>query len=113
MIINALSRLRFSTIWQDEANRSYFGEREPFGYRDEADNIQHVVQTGDTLFNLAGRYYSSLPRAAGLWWAIADFQPDPVHDPTVRLVEGTIVVVPSVRLLQMAILNQARREFVE
>jgi hypothetical protein len=56
-------------------------EREPFRFRAFPDNRQHVVQQGKTLFSLAGRYFAPLPRASGLWWVIADFQPDPVHDP--------------------------------
>ncbi len=106
--VNALSRHRFSLAF-DEGGLRYLSERVPYGYRDFTDNTQHVVTTGDTLFNLAGRYFRGLPRPAGLWWVIADFQPAPVHDPTIRLIEGSIVVVPSLRVLQTEVFNERRR----
>jgi hypothetical protein len=40
-----------------------------------------------------------LPRACGFWWAIADFQPDPILDPTLRLEPGRRLFIPSVRVL--------------
>ncbi len=113
MMVNAFSRLRFSTIWTDERERLYLGEREPFRYRSLPDSIQHVVSAGDTLFNIAGRYYAGTPRGAGFWWAIGDFQPLPIHDGTIRLVEATVIVVPSLRVLQTQILNPARRNIVQ
>ena len=60
-------------------------------------------------FTLAGQFYATLPRGAGFWWVIADFQPEPVHDPTIAIPPGTTVVVPSIRTLQHLILNEARR----
>ena len=74
-----------------------------------ADNRQHVVKEGETLFSLAGRYFAPLPRPAGLWWVIADFQPDPVQDPTLSLDVGRVVVVPSLRTVTELIFSETRR----
>jgi hypothetical protein len=70
-----------------------------------------VVQ-GDTLWGLAGRYFAPLNRACGYWWVIADFQPDPIIDPTLGLEEGRVLFIPSRRVLTDVILAQARRREV-
>lgn len=93
----------------DEDGRRFLTEREPYRYRVFADNRVHCVVGGETLFDLAGRYFAPLPRACGFWWAIADFQPDPILDPTLALEEGTTVVIPSTRVLTDVILAEARR----
>ena len=43
----------------DAGGRRFLAEREPFRYRPLADNRVHVVVDGDTLFELAGRYFAS------------------------------------------------------
>lgn len=80
---------------EDEEGRLVLREREPLSYRDLPDNRVHVVAQGDTLWQLAGRYFAPLPRACGYWWMIADFQPDPIVDPTLELDIGRVLYVPS------------------
>lgn len=92
----------------DPEGRRFLTEREPFRYRPLPDNRVHEVVEGDTLFELAGRYFAPLPRACGYWWAIADFQPDPIVDPTVRLEVGRRVVIPATRVLTDMILAEPR-----
>jgi hypothetical protein len=106
---NRFSRHRFSLGFKDDEDQLYLSEAVPFPYRNLADNRQHSVQEGDTLFNLAGRYFVGLPRAAGFWWVIAQYQPEPILDPTVQLVPGTILVIPSLSVLQQEILNERRK----
>jgi hypothetical protein len=89
--------------------RRLLTEREPFRFRELPDNRQHRVVEGDTLWSLAGLYFAPLPRACGFWWAIADFQPDPLVDPTVGLEVGRILAIPSTRVLSDVILGEARR----
>jgi len=93
----------------DDDERLHLTDREPFRFQPLSDNRQHLVREGDTLFSLAGRYFASLPRPSGLWWVIADFQPEPVHDPTLGLELGRLVVVPSVRTLVEEIFSEKRR----
>ena len=103
------SRYTFSSAILDDDERLLLTDREPFRFRALPDNRQHVVKEGDTLFSLAGRYFAPLPRPAGLWWIIADFQPDPVHDPTIALDVGRIVVVPSLRTVTEEVFAERRR----
>lgn len=83
-------------------------ERTPFLYRAYDDTRQHVVGAGETLWNLAAKYYAAFQRPAGLWWVIADFQPDPIHDPTIALEPGTILYIPSSRTLTEEIFSASR-----
>lgn len=103
------SRHGFTVGVLDDAGARYLTEREPYRFRPFADNRSHRVVAGETLFDLAGRYFAPLPRACGFWWAIADFQPDAVVDPTLALEEGRILVIPSTRVLTDVILGEARR----
>ncbi len=83
-------------------------DREPFLYQALPDNRLHPVVESDTLFTLAARYFAPIEGASNLWWVIADFQPDPIHDPTIALVAGTTLVVPSVRTVLEALFSDAR-----
>ena len=104
------SRYTFTSAILDDEERLFLTDREPFRFRPLADHRQPVVKEGETLFSLAGRYFAPLPRPAGLWWIIADFQPDdPVHDPTVALEPGRTLFVPSVRTVLEDVFSEARR----
>lgn len=106
------SRFTFSSAILDGDERLFLTDREPFLFQSLPDNRQHIVQQGETLFSLAGRYFASLPRPAGLWSIIADFQPDPIHDPTLALDVGRSLVIPSVRVVTEEILSETRRQEV-
>lgn len=103
------SRYTFTTaVPDDEGDLMLYGE-EPYRYRELPDTKQHVVAQGDTLHNLAFRAYQGYDRPAGFWWVIADFQPDPIHDPTIALEIGRVMFIPSKRTLAEEILNERRR----
>lgn len=82
----------------------------PYRFTAHADTIQHTVTDGDTLHALADRYYAPAPRAASLWWVLADFQPDPILDPTLPLAAGRVLYIPSPRVAFTVILGEARRK---
>jgi hypothetical protein len=103
------SRHTFTSAVQDGAGRLVLTDREPFRFRSLPDNRQHVVKEGESLFSLAGRYFAPLPRPAGLWWVVADFQPDPIHDPTIALEPGRVLVISSVRTVLEEIFSERRR----
>ena len=103
------SRHSFTLGMHDADGVLRLTEREPYRYKAHTDNRVHVVVQGDTLWDLAGRYFAPLPRACGFWWAIADFQPDPIVDPTLELVPGRRVFIPSLRVLTDVVLGEARR----
>lgn len=96
----------------DAEGRLWLNEREPYRFHAYVDTRQHVVRQGDTLFAIAGRYFAPMPRPAGLWWIVADFQPDPIHDPTLALELGRILYVPSVRVVTEEIFAERRRREV-
>lgn len=92
----------------------YLSDRTKFLYLDLPDNRVHTVKDGDNLRFIAAREYAALsdpPRfsAASLWWAIADFQPQPIHDPTIVLTIGGQLILPSLRTVRDKILNPAFR----
>ena len=103
------SRFTFASGVRDDAGVIYLTEREPYRFREHRDTRVHIAVQGDTLFELSGRYFAPLPRGCGFWWVIADFQPDPVGDPTLELEPGRRVYIPSLRVLTDVILGEARR----
>lgn len=111
MAPRAGSRHAFALGVRDAVGILVLTEREPYRFREHADTREHLVVQGDTLFDLAGRYFAPLPRACGFWWVLADFQPDPIVDPTLELVVGRRIFVPSVRVLTDVILSEQRRRF--
>lgn len=102
------SRYTFTAGIVDSAGRLHLTDRERFRFIDLPDNRQHVVKDGETLFTLAARFFSPLPRPAGLWWIIADFQSDPIHDPTLKLSRGTMLTIPSIRTVTDRVFNEER-----
>ncbi len=103
------SRHSFTLGVGDGDGRLHLTDREPYRFRAHADNRVHVAVQGDTLWDLAGRYFAPLPRACGFWWAIADFQPDAIVDPTLELEPGQRLFIPSQRVLTDVILGEAGR----
>ncbi len=104
------SRYSFTSAQHDADGNVYLSERTPYRYRELPDNRTHVVAQGETIFALAGKYFSPLPRPAGFWWVIADFQPEPIFDPTIEIPPGTMLIIPSVRTLLERVLSEARRD---
>ena len=105
------SRYLFCHGVRDENGKLYLTEREPYRYLPFSDNRIHTVVEGDTLFNLAGRYFAPLERACGYWWVIADFQPEPhiIVDPTLRLEPGLEIHIPPSRTIDVLMSEMRRR----
>jgi hypothetical protein len=103
------SRHAFTRGARADDGRLFLTEREPYTFHAHPDTRTHLVTQGETLFELAGQYFAPLPRACGFWWAIADFQPDPIIDPTLQLDVGRQLLIPSLRVLTDVILGEQRR----
>ncbi len=105
------SRYFFTSGVKDDADNLLLTERVPYRFRDFYDNRFHVVKVGDTLHSLADRFFTSVSaNSASLYWVIADFQPDPILDPTLKLTPGRLLAIPSVRVLTEEIFSESRRE---
>jgi hypothetical protein len=102
-MLTTISRYRMSDIIKDARGRLLLSLRPRLEYDQEDEDIIHEVAPGDTLWTLAAQYFNGIPFAHTLWWAIADYQPDPIIDPTVRLEPGSLVVIPSPTLVQDAL----------
>ncbi len=100
MIGEPISRWTSTDPVVDDGGRLVLSDREPFAHRERPDTREHVVLPEDTLAALAGDYFAPLPRACGYWWAIAEFQPQPIVDPTEPLAAGRILLIPSVAALE-------------
>lgn len=100
MIGGPISRWADIAPIADDRGRVVLPEREPFSCEERADTRRHTVLPGDTLAVLAGRYFAPLPRACGYWWALCEFQPEPIVDPTLSLATGRVLHVPSVAALE-------------
>jgi len=108
---NVYSRHSFSAAVEDSVGRLLLTRREAIRFERRDDNRNHLVNDGDTVFNLAARYFAGYTdRPAGLWWVITDFQPTPIHDPTIKLTAGSIVVIPSVGFVIEVVLDEGRVE---
>jgi len=102
------SRYRFCTVEKDDAGRTFLGPRPVFGFRELPDTRVHVAAEGDTLHALAAAYFRGLTRPEQFFWAIADFQPEPIRDATIPIEAERRVYIPSVRVLEERILSVRR-----
>lgn len=105
-----LSRYLFSDGFKNEDGDFILTDPTPYRFKDFSDNIIYTTKHGDTLFAIADLHFKGVPRPSGLWWIIADFQPDPIHDPTIRFENGIQIVIPSLRTVVEEIFNERRRD---
>jgi len=118
MALSRFSRYRFCRIVTDPDGTTMLEDRSPWGFRDLPDNIRHLARLGDTWSSIAAQYYRGLqldrpevPNTGSdrLWWVVADFQPEPVYDPTIAIEPGTTIHLPSARTVLETIFSEKRR----
>lgn len=96
-----------------EDGLTFLLDREPFRFVNREDNKRVTVRGGDTWQSLAVEHMGSIERAEELWWVLADFQPDPIVDPTEALEAGKIIFVPSEDFVLSTVFADVRRDEVE
>ena len=102
-MLTTASRYMLATIIKDANARLKLSLRAKLSYNPGDGDVVHEIAPGDTLWNLAVQYFQGVPYAATLWWAIADYQPEPILDPTITLTPGDLIVIPSPILVQDAL----------
>ena len=95
-----LGRYRLANLIKDDDDTLILDLRAKLEFQESSDDILHIVQKGETLHTLAATYYQGFPNAATLWWAIADYQPEPIIDPTLELQEGQVIIIPAADAVQ-------------
>jgi hypothetical protein len=111
-VVQINSRYIGSTGFIDSSGNLFLSDRTRFPFQNLADNEVYTVKGGETLRSIAARKYASLtviPRfyAASLYFLIADFQPDDfeeLQDPSIPLIPGTTLILPSERTVSDQIL---------
>jgi len=98
--------MQFAEAVVDADGCTWLTSVNPYRYRHFDDNEQYPVKDGDTLQRIAWKKYGD----AMLYWVIADFQPEPIHDPTLVLEAGSILILPSKRTVFEEILSESRRD---
>lgn len=105
------SRYTFCFGYRDADGDFVLSDPEPYRYRELVDTRLVRISQGETIFSVAGREFGTFStRPAGLWWIIADFQPEPIHDPTLELPPGTMLYIPSDRTIAEEIFSEVRRD---
>lgn len=91
---------------RDSSGKLFLTQRKPFRFDKSLKGTKtHVVAEGDTLWNLAYRYFKPVKNAEHLWWVIAEFQPTPIRDLTLDLDVGRVLYIPTLRVVQERILG--------
>jgi hypothetical protein len=97
------SRYQLAILQGKSTGELYIGSRDRLFYANMSNIEPHIVEDGDTLWSLAARYYGGEDGEANLWWVIADFQPEPILDPTIALQAGSTILIPPFSYVQNAL----------
>lgn len=111
-MINPNSRYQRSRIILRGEALTFLQLAEVEYYSGQEDDVFHIVSEGETLFSIAYRYYGGVGDGVHNWWLIAEYQPEPIVDPTAKLNPGDILVIPSTRHLLDAIAGQTSSDAV-
>lgn len=98
MATDLTSRYRFTRSMVDDISVKetiYTQTREPIEFEDDVENTTYVIRAGDTLQTIANKFFVGFPNPPSMWWIIAEFQIVPIKDPTLRLVPGSVLTIPS------------------
>ena len=107
------SRYQHSTTYTDTAGARFLTEPPLIPYVDSLDNKVHTVTGGESLQDIAHKYFGDFGSdtfpAAALWYIVAQFQPTPIIDPTLRLPAGLRLYIPSKAYVASRVFDKSRR----
>ena len=89
---------------------SFIMDREPITFQPRSDNKRVIARVGDTWWSLAATYLGSLQNPEQFYWAICDYQPNPITDPMVPPTPGTIVFIPDEDYFISVYFSDSRRD---
>jgi hypothetical protein len=99
-IIPAASIYRHANPVQLDDNSVVYRLPERMPFVDDEDVILHIATGNDYLWDISQAHWGSIrPDAFDLWEVIADYQPDPIQDRSVRIPRGKEIFLPSVDYL--------------
>lgn len=85
-------------------------DREPLYFQPRSDNKRVVAQANDTWWSLASTHLTALSNPEQFYWAICDYQPNPILDATVNPTPGTIIFIPDADYLMSVYFADSRRD---
>lgn len=111
-MLSTTSRFRFCQAVRMADGTMMLTDREPFRFVELPDTVVHKAQKGESWWSIAATYYNApglLENPTDLWWVIADFQPEPVVDPTIAIQGGQLIFVPSLSAILLHVFDEDRR----
>lgn len=110
IVPSTLSVYRFCQAYEAPDGRKYLTDIQPFLFEEFADTREHVVVGEQRIEDVAAIHYQAYGEEAYLLaHVLAHFQPEPMLDPTVPLVAGSTVFVPSLRVIEERVFSEDRR----
>lgn len=107
---STLSPYRFCQVYVAADGRRHLTDIVPFAFEELPDTREHVVVGEQSIEHVAAMHYQVYGEEAYLLGQVlAGFQPTPLFDPTIPLVPGTTIFVPSLRVVEERILSEDRR----
>lgn len=105
------SRYEHCVLSMDNRGFLSIDERVPFRYFPYHDNRTYISILGDTWWGIAHLAFQGTVRPCGLYWLLCEFQPIPVLDPTLVIKQGTVIIIPSLRVLNLEVFSEKLRDF--
>lgn len=113
MYLDELSRYRAAELIKGDDDSFTWTLPNFFEFTGEDEDIFYEVQPGDNWHLLAYKFYGREFGGANLWWAIMDYQPTPIVDPTIALSPGSVLVVPPPKRIQEFLLEPTVTDNIE
>jgi hypothetical protein len=110
IVPSTLSVYRFCQAYEAPDGRKYLTDIQPFLFEELTDTTPHVVVGEQRIEDVAAIHYQVYGEEAYLLGQVlAQFQPEPLFDPTVPLVAGSTVFVLSLRAIEERVFAESRR----